>query len=219
MPSRNIVRSATIQGYANARNAPIYIDSDDNKLKMIPAGSGTTEVDVVDVSSTQTLTNKTLTSPTITTPTLSNPAITGPAPVAYTAGTSLSLTQALHANRVVYVTDVASAYVLPAATGTGDKYTIVLGVTISGASTIKVADATDEMQGTAILFQDSADTVVGFATADNDDTVDLLGTANSTGGIFGSIYEFWDVALNVWAVRIIAEAGGTEATPFSATVS
>lgn len=46
-------------------SAPIYVDSDDNKLKMIPAGSGTTEVEVVDVSSTQTLTNKTLTAPTI----------------------------------------------------------------------------------------------------------------------------------------------------------
>lgn len=155
---------------------------------------------------------------TLTTPVINNPAITGPAPVAYTSGTSLTLTQALHANRVVYVTDVASAYILPAATGTGDKYTIILGVTITGASTIKVASASDEMQGTAVLFQDGGDAVVGFKAVDNDDTVDLLGTGNSTGGIFGAVYEFWDVAAGFWAVRIVSDAAGTEATPFSATV-
>src|SRR3990167_6958982 len=71
------------------------------------------------LTGTQTLTNKTLTSPTITapvvtgamtvangatltTPIINNPAITGPAPVAFTSGTSLALTQALHANRGVY---------------------------------------------------------------------------------------------------------------------
>ena len=58
MPSRNIVRGATIQGHANAKNVPIYVDSDDNILKMIPAGSGSTEVQIVDASSVQTLTNK-----------------------------------------------------------------------------------------------------------------------------------------------------------------
>ena len=70
MPARSIRRAKTVLGPSSGATAPIYVDSDDNKLKMIPAGSGTTEVDVVDVSSTQTLTNKTLTSPTITTPTV-----------------------------------------------------------------------------------------------------------------------------------------------------
>jgi hypothetical protein len=66
MPSRNIVRKATITGYANEGNAPIYVDADDNILKMIPAGSGTTEVQIVDASSAQTLTGKTITAPTLT---------------------------------------------------------------------------------------------------------------------------------------------------------
>lgn len=61
MPVRGIHRSATIVGEATGGHAPIYVDSDDNKLKMIPAGSGTTEVEVVDASSAQTLTNKTVT--------------------------------------------------------------------------------------------------------------------------------------------------------------
>ena len=141
------------------------------------------------------------------------------APVAFASGTALALTQALHSNRVVYVTDLAAAYTLPAATGTGDKYTIHLGATQTGAGTIKVANATDVMNGTALLFANGGDTTVGFATAADSDTVDLLGTGNSTGGILGAIYEFWDVAAGVWATRIVSDAAGTEATPFSASVS
>jgi len=72
MAIRNIRRQATnplaAPGLPNF--APIYVDSDDNILKIIPAGSGTTEVQIADASSTQTLTNKTLTSPTITSPTI-----------------------------------------------------------------------------------------------------------------------------------------------------
>ena len=192
------------------------LDSNDSR-ELKYNQSGTTRT-VANLTGTQTLTNKTLTSPTLMTPTINNPTLTGPAPVAFTSGTSLALTQALHANRVVYVTDVAAAYTLPLATGTGDKYTIILGATITGASTIKVANASDTFVGTAVLFQDSADTVVAFAAAATDDTVDLLGTANSTGGMIGAVYEFWDVASGKWAVRIVSDAGGTEATPFSATV-
>ena len=203
--------------------------------KLEPSDYPTAGDPVVQEAKSQTLTNKTLTAPTLTapvisgaatiatgailtTPTINNPAITGPAPVAFTSGTTLALTQALHANRVVYVTDVAAAYTLPAATGTGDKYTIILGATITGAATIKVASAADTFVGTAMLLVDGGDTVVGFVAAATDDTVDLLGTANSTGGIIGAVYEFWDVASGKWAVRIVSDAGGTEATPFSATV-
>ena len=66
MSVRNIQRGPTrpggYQGAANA--APIYVDSDDNKLKFIPGGFGsTTEVEIVDASSTQTLTGKTVSGP------------------------------------------------------------------------------------------------------------------------------------------------------------
>lgn len=165
---------------------------------------------LVNTDQAQTLTNKTLT----------NPSIAGNTPVAFTSGTTLALTQAAHANRVVYVTDVAADYRLPAATGTGDKYTIVIGATQTGASTIKVnaTPGTDTMLGTAVLFQDGGATVVGFACIAGDDTVDLLGTGNSTGGMIGAVYEFWDVATGLWIVRLVSDAAGTEATPFSATV-
>lgn len=171
--------------------------------EVLVINKGGSVVEVIDETATQTLSNK---------------QILGSAPVAFASGTTLAITQALHAGKVIYVTDVAAAYTLPAATGTGDKYTIVLGATQTGAGTIKVASASDVMIGTAVLFQDAADTVVGFNTAADSDTIDLLGTANSTGGMIGAIYEFIDVASGKWSVRIVSDAGGTEATPFSATV-
>ena len=77
MPIRGVLRRKTVLGDATADHAPMYVDSDDNILKIIPAGSGTTEVQQVDASSTQTLTNKTLTSPTITSPTITGAALSG----------------------------------------------------------------------------------------------------------------------------------------------
>lgn len=41
---RSITRRPTLPGYATDGSAPFYVDSDDNRLKMVPAGSGTTEV-------------------------------------------------------------------------------------------------------------------------------------------------------------------------------
>lgn len=70
---RSIRRGTVRVGSATDASAPIYVDKDDNILKFVPAGGGTTEVQIVDVSSTQTLTNKTLTSPTITGATVTSP--------------------------------------------------------------------------------------------------------------------------------------------------
>lgn len=60
MAIRNIRRQATnpLAAAGTPTSAPIYVDSDDNKLKMIPAGSGTTEVELIDASSVQVLQNK-----------------------------------------------------------------------------------------------------------------------------------------------------------------
>ena len=43
---RSITRRPTAVGYASFGTAPIFVDSDDNLLKLIPAGTGTTEVTV-----------------------------------------------------------------------------------------------------------------------------------------------------------------------------
>ncbi len=60
---RSLSRSKTVKGYATGASAPIYVDSDDNLVKLIPAGSGTTEKTLVDTDSAQVLTNKTIGTP------------------------------------------------------------------------------------------------------------------------------------------------------------
>lgn len=60
---RSFRRGKDLVGYASVTSAPIYVDSDDNILKFVPAGTGTTEVQLVDASSVQTLTNKTIVAP------------------------------------------------------------------------------------------------------------------------------------------------------------
>ena len=47
---RSIYRGAIVRGAASAASAPIYVDSDDNKIKIVPAGTGTTEVSLADSS-------------------------------------------------------------------------------------------------------------------------------------------------------------------------
>lgn len=110
------------------------------------------------------------------------------------------------------------ACTLPAATGSGKKFTFVVVTTASGGSyVVKVANATDVMIGQAILLQDSGDTMVGFETAATSDTITLNGT--TTGGVAGAIVECIDIASGKWHVSVRSAATGVEATPFSATVA
>ena len=82
---------------------------------------------------------------------------------------------------------------------------------------IKVANATDVMVGNAILAQDAGDTAVMFEAAASSDTITLNGT--TTGGLLGARVSVVDIASGIWFVDVVSAATGTEATPFSATVS
>lgn len=108
-----------------------------------------------------------------------------------------------------------TAITLPAATGSQAVYRVLIGTTVSSNSTtIKVADATDIMQGMAVM---AAATPGAFYTTATSDTITLNGT--TTGGIAGSYIEMKDVATNIWIVNAVLVSSGTVATPFSATVS
>ena len=107
---------------------------------------------------------------------------------------------------------------LPAATGTGDFYRVHIQTTVTSNNVIVlVANATDVMAGSARIAQDAGDTSVVFETAAASDTITLNGT--STGGTRGDFIELRDLAAGFWSVHMVATGTGTEATPFSATVS
>lgn len=130
---------------------------------------------------------------------------------------TLTVTEADHDSKVVTLNRAAGiAVTLPAATGSGTKLQFIVGTTITtNGSTIKVV-GNDIMTGLALLAQDAADTVVGFETAADSDTITLNGT--TTGGIKGDCVELIDIAADLWWVKVVGSATGTEATPFSATV-
>lgn len=67
MANRYIRRGAALTPgqSGTAAASPIYVNSSDSKIKFVPAATGTTEVEVIDASSTQTLSGKTLTAPVI----------------------------------------------------------------------------------------------------------------------------------------------------------
>jgi len=139
-----------------------------------------------------------------------------------TAGT-LAVTEALHGDRIITMNRAAGVVAtLPAATGTGNKYTFIIGTTAtSNANIIKVANATDVMNGSLNIQQDTdADGTLKCWMAEvGDDTITLAGAA-TTGGIVGNRIECIDYAAGFWACTAFTiSGGGSEVTPFSATVS
>lgn len=135
---------------------------------------------------------------------------------------TLTVTEASHGDRVVVLNRAAGVTVtLPAASGTGNKYTFIVGTAVtSNADIVKVANATDVFEGSAIGVDDDAEGATGYQwnAETGDDTISLDGTAS--GGKLGDRIEIVDYASGKFAITaFITQSGGSEATPFSATVS
>lgn len=139
-------------------------------------------------------------------------------PISATAAT-LAITRDTHADATIVASRAAGiTMTLPAASGTGAKYRIVVGTTITSNNLIvQVANGTDVMSGSALVAQDAGDTAVVFETAADSDTITMNGSTK--GGIKGDIIDLEDVASGLWSVSISASGTGTEVTMFSAAVS
>lgn len=135
--------------------------------------------------------------------------------------TPLVVTEADHANKTI-VLDLATgiAATLPAAAA-GLKFRFIVKTTFTGAASIKSVAGTDIMVGYALMGNDTDNTTVRWpaVAGDTADTIDLLGTANSTGGMAGQEIEIEGLAAGLWYVKIVGDAAGTEATPFTNTVA
>ena len=133
-----------------------------------------------------------------------------------------AITVAEHAGRILLMGEVggdaAATFTLPAATGSGAEFQFIVSVVNTSNYVIAVADATDTIDGSVILHQDSANTVVSFNTASDSDTITLNGSTK--GGVsIGDEITLIDIATNQYMVKGVLTASGTEATPFSAAVS
>ena len=140
--------------------------------------------------------------------------------VTSTGAGTLTLTSALHAGRIVSFNDADGNNVLPAASGTGDKYRIYIGVAFTGG-TIRVAPSSAAMfQGVLRVVDTDNDATINYPAlvGDTFDTITLNGVA--TGGVVGDWFEFTDVAANIWHIDAsVCQSGGSEATPFSSAIS
>jgi len=148
--------------------------------------------------------------------------VSASAAVAANAAT-LTVTADLHAGKVIQFGKTDGCIVtLPAATGTGNIYKFVIGITAtSNANIIKVANATDVMNGSLNIQQDTdVDGTLKVWRADaGDDTMTFAGAA-TTGGIVGGFIQCADYKSGFWSCQAFTQSGGgSEATPFSASVT
>lgn len=136
-------------------------------------------------------------------------------PVAATA--SLTLNRDTHEGNVLIGNAAAGMTVtLPASTGKGDVYKILVGTTITSNNfIIQVANATDVLMGAVGLTTDIAGSVM--PTAATSDTITMNGTTK--GGVKGSYVEVKDVTTGFWLLSGNLICTGAEADPFSAAVS
>lgn len=138
-----------------------------------------------------------------------------------TTATTLTVTATQHAGRTISVSSAAPiAITLPQATGTGHRYRFIIAVAATATGhTIKVANATDDFNGSIAIQDTSATdiTCVAYAATATDDTITLNGTTQA--GTVGTVIEITDVATGLFSAFVRGAATGSYATPFSASVS
>ncbi len=135
-----------------------------------------------------------------------------------TTGTTIAVSAAAHAGRILVLNSTATVSVtLPAATGTGNVYTIVVGTTGStGSKIIQVGGATTDIIQGGSIASTTESTTLGFVTSATSDTVTLNNT--TSGGLVGTTVTLIDIASGVFTVQVINLGTGHPATPFAALV-
>lgn len=134
------------------------------------------------------------------------------------AATTITMTAAAHADRVLVLSSTHTQTItLPAASGTGDLYTILVSTKgTDGSKVIKVANTVDVVNGSSHLSLTDSTQAYGFVATATDDTFTMN---NSTqGGLVGDTIVIRDVASGVFIIKAYQAATGLVVTPFSASV-
>lgn len=134
-------------------------------------------------------------------------------PVVVTAST-LTVSKDAHVNRLVVLNRALGiAVTLPAATGTGDTYTFMVGIAISGGSTTITSSGTDYYCG----LVSSATTTFGANDIQAAGGTNHVLTMNggTTGGLVGSWVCFQDALAGYWYISGRLIGSGTLATSLS----
>lgn len=141
--------------------------------------------------------------------------------VSATAAT-LAVTEALHDSKTIVMDRSGGiAITLPAATASGMRLRFVVGSVSTTGYVIKSVVGTDLMEGMIIgaSTTDSAtDAPRTWLSGATDDTITFNGTTTG-GAAVGDWVELEDCTATGWYVRGMVTQSGTEATPFSDTVT
>ena len=142
--------------------------------------------------------------------------ITGTGVNSTVTASTLTVTADAYNGQTINLSRAAGIVVtLPAATGSNAVYTFVVSTTVTSNSyKIQVANATDVLNGTALV---SGTTGTTFGTLPASDTLTMNGSTQ--GGIAGSYVQVTDIAAGIFFVRAALIGSGTVITPFSAAVS
>lgn len=193
------------------KNATIEIDNSDGTTTSL----STTEIGALNGVATEVaaLSGLTATSAEL------NRVCDASARIVTTTATALSLTLTEHGERLVLVntnSTVANTFTLPAATGSGAKFTIKNNVVQTQGTVVFAANGTDVFAGYCVAIDTTGGNAIEhFATSATSDKMTL--NLTTTGGLGGDILEAWDISANTWHVQATIMGSGSLATPFSAT--
>ena len=126
------------------------------------------------------------------------------------SGSALTLTSDLHSGVIVNLSNATGAITLPAATGTGNVYTVF--VTVASTAATITAVGSDKIAGVAVMGTAAGTAPNAFSIATGT-TITLNGSTK--GGVIGSIIYLTDIASALWSAEANLICTGTPVTPFS----
>lgn len=124
---------------------------------------------------------------------------------------TLTLDAATHSDKITTINAAAGcAIALPAATGSGARYILFIGTTITSNTTTITRAGSDTMFGMIYQLADGGSTLAAYECSGS--TVITL-DGSTKGGIKGDRIVLEDVASATWSIVGHTSATGTEATP------
>lgn len=126
------------------------------------------------------------------------------------SGSALTLTAELHSGVIVNLNNATGAITLPAATGTGNVYTVF--VTVASTAATITAAGSDKIAGVAVMGTAAGTSPNAFSIATGT-TISMNGTTK--GGVIGSTIYLTDISSALWSVEANLLCTGTPITPFS----
>lgn len=126
---------------------------------------------------------------------------------------TLTVTAALHAGHIVTLNRAAGiAVTLPAATGTGNKYELLINTLITSNTTTITTGAGDFLSGLVLAARQSSGLVTAYMLNGSSNHI-LTFNGSTQGGVVGDKISLVDVATNLWQCQVVMQTVGASASP------